>query len=77
MTENPSDAYLGLRKKMLDEMRHQGIEESIRELLQESYEAALSNLDASPLLSPLSRAERNRLRQLLQNEILDGMLVRY
>jgi hypothetical protein len=58
-------------------MRHQGIEENIRELLQESYKTALNGLDASPLLSPLSRAERNRLQQLLQNEILDGMLMRY
>ena len=77
LTENPSDAYLDLRKRILYEMRHQGIEESIRELLQESYETALNNLDASPLLSPLSRAERTRLRQLLHNDILDGMLVQY
>jgi hypothetical protein len=52
-------------------MRHQGIEASIRELVQESYEAALGNL-GSPLLS---RAERRRLRQLVQNDLLGGMVV--
>ena len=54
-------------------MRHQGIEESIRELVQESYEAALGNLGSLPLLS---RAERKRLRQLVQNDLLDGMVVK-
>lgn len=54
-------------------MKHQGIEESIRELVQESYEAALGNFD-SPLL--LSRAERRRLRQLVQNDLLGDMIVK-
>jgi len=71
--EFSSDASPDLRTRILYEMRHQGIEESIRELVQESYEAALGNLGSLPLLS---RAERKRLRQLVQNDLLDGMAVK-
>jgi hypothetical protein len=71
--ESSSDASPDLRARILFEMRHQGIEESIRELVQESYEAALDNLGSLPLLS---RAERERLRQLVQNDLLDGMVVK-
>ena len=71
--ESSSDAPPDLRTRILYEMRHQGIEESIRELVQESYEAALGNLGSLPLLS---RAERKRLRQLVQNDLLDGMVVK-
>jgi len=71
--ESSSDASPGLRTRILREMRHQGIEESVRELVQESYEAALGNLGSLPLLS---RAERKRLRQLVQNDLLDGMVVK-
>ena len=71
--ESSSDASPDLRTRILFEMRHQGIEESIRELVQESYEAALGNLGSLPLLS---RAERKRLRQLVQNDLLDGMIVK-
>ena len=71
--ESSSGASLDLRARILFEMRHQGIEESIRELVQESYETALGNLGSLPLLS---RAERKRLRQLVQNDLLDGMVVK-
>ena len=71
--ESSSDVSPDLRTRILYEMRHQGIEESIRELVQESYEAALGNLGSLPLLS---RAERKRLRQLVQNDLLDGMVVK-
>jgi hypothetical protein len=68
-----SDASPDFRTRILQEMRHQGIEESIRELVQESYEAALGNFGSSLLLS---RAERRRLRQLVQNDLLAGMIVK-
>ena len=71
--ESSSDASPDLRTRILYEMRHRGIEESIRELVQESYEAALGNLGSLPLLS---RAERERLRQLVQNDLLHGMVVK-
>jgi hypothetical protein len=66
------DAPPDLKSRVLGEMRNQGIETSIRELVQESYEVALGNL-GSPLLS---RAERRRLRQLVQNDLLGGMVVK-
>ena len=66
------DASPNLKTRILGEMRQQGIETSIRELVQESYEAALGNL-GSPLLST---AERRRLRQLVQNDLLGGMVVK-
>jgi hypothetical protein len=66
------DASPDLKSRILGEMKQQGIETSIRELVQESYEAALGNL-GSPLLS---RAERGRLRQLVQNDLLGGMVVK-
>jgi len=72
-SESSSDASPDWRTRILQEMKHQGIEESIRELVQESYEAALGNFD-SPLL--LSRAERRRLRQLVQNDLLGDMIVK-
>ena len=71
--ESPSDASLDLRARILREMRHQGIEGSVRELVQGSYEETLGNLGPLPLIS---RAERERLRQLVQNELLDGMIVK-
>jgi hypothetical protein len=67
-----SDASPDLKSRILGEMRQQGIEMSIRGLVQESYEAALGNL-GSPLLSP---AERRRLRQLVQNDLFGGMVVK-
>jgi hypothetical protein len=67
-----SDASSDLKSRVLGEMRYQGIETSIRELVQESYEAAIGKL-GSPLLSP---AECRRLRQLVQNDLLGGMVVK-
>ncbi|MFN2271136.1 MAG: hypothetical protein ACK2US_09890 [Anaerolineae bacterium] len=66
------DASPDLKSRILGEMKQQGIETSIRELVQESYEAALGNLG----LPLLSRAERGRLRQLVQNDLLGGMVVK-
>jgi hypothetical protein len=68
-----SDASPDFRTRILQEMKRQGIEESIHKLVQGSYETALDNL-GSPLL--LSRAERRRLQQLVQNDLLARMIAK-
>lgn len=68
-----SDVSPDFRTRILQEMRRQGIEESIHKLVRGSYETALDNLD-SPLL--LSHAERRRLQQIVQNDLLARMIVK-
>jgi hypothetical protein len=72
-TESLSDDSPDFRIIILQEMRRQGIEENIHEIVRESYEASLDNL-SSPLL--LSHAERQRLRRLVQNDLLAGMITK-
>ena len=70
--ESSIDASPNLKTRILGEMKRQGIETSICELVQESYETAFDTL-GSPLLSS---AERRRLRQLVQNDLFGGMVVK-
>jgi hypothetical protein len=74
-TESSFDDSPDLKTRILGEMRRQGVEESIREFVQESYEAALVDLNLGSL-PVLSHAERRRLRLLVQNDILRGMIVK-
>jgi hypothetical protein len=69
--ESLSDAYLDLTTRVLREMRRQGIEESVRELVQRSYRDALGNVGALPLISD---AERERIGERVLSKLLVGMI---
>lgn len=71
--ESQSDPYLNLRTRVLREMRHRDIEESIRELVQEAYREALGSLG---VLSLVSQTERARLGKLIQDDLLIGMVAK-
>jgi hypothetical protein len=71
--ESLSDDSPDFRTSIPQEMRRQGIEESIRDLVHTSYETALNDIGS---LWVLSRAERGRLRRLVQNDLLAEMIVK-
>jgi hypothetical protein len=68
--ESRRSFYLDFKIWILQEMRQQGVEEAVRDLLHKSFGKALSNLDA--LAMPPS-GERERLRKIVEYELLEGM----